>query len=289
MAVVLITGCSSGFGKLAAGELAAAGHQVIATMRDIHDRNREQKAELEKIANVRVLELDVTSDASVERAVELAESETPLDAVVHNAGIGAHGVAEGSTTEQFSYIMEVNMIGVHRLNRAVLPLLRARKSGLLIYMSSGLGKTSLPYFATYCASKHALEAYAESLGYELSTHGIDTVIIQPGSYLTGFRKKILYPDDPGRLADYAVEQAESEQLDRNTMEMLNSEMAPDPRDVTNAMIKVLSMSPGERPLRIALRKDAGGLKMINQICGEVQGAMLRGMNLEHRIPKRPQL
>ncbi|MBL0063283.1 MAG: hypothetical protein IPP40_17820 [bacterium] len=71
--------------------------------------------------------------------------------------------------------------------------------------------------------------------------------------------------------------------------MLASEMAPDPHDVTNAMLKVLSLPSGERPLRVALRKDSGGLKMINQICGEVQGALLRGMRLEHRLPKRPQL
>ncbi|MBL0063284.1 MAG: SDR family NAD(P)-dependent oxidoreductase [bacterium] len=78
--------------------------------------------------------------------------------MIHNAGIGVNGVAEGSTPEQLSYIMDVNLIGAHRLNRAILPHLRTRKSGLLIYISSGLGRTVLPYLSAYCASKFALES-----------------------------------------------------------------------------------------------------------------------------------
>ena len=255
-------------------------------MRDPLGRNQKAARELAELSGVRVLELDVTQDDSVSKAAELAGD---VDAVIHNAGLGITGVAEGSTTEQLSYIMEVNLIGVHRLNRAVLPGMRARKSGLLIYVSSGLGRTVLPYMSAYCASKYALEAYAETLSYELSTHGIDTVILQPGAYPSGFRGNILKPDDQDRLADYPVEQAEAESIHRNISEMLQSEMAPDPHDVTRAMLKVIEMPRTERPLRVALRKDSGGLKMINQICGEVQGALLRGMNLEHRLPKRPQL
>ncbi|MCB1060527.1 MAG: SDR family oxidoreductase [Calditrichaeota bacterium] len=286
MATILITGCSSGFGNLATRELSAAGHSVVASMRDPLGRNQKAARELAELSGVRVLELDVTQDDSVSKAAELAGD---VDAVIHNAGLGITGVAEGSTTEQLSYIMEVNLIGVHRLNRAVLPGMRARKSGLLIYVSSGLGRTVLPYMSAYCASKYALEAYAETLSYELSTHGIDTVILQPGAYPSGFRGNILKPDDQDRLADYPVEQAEAESIHRNISEMLQSEMAPDPHDVTRAMLKVIEMPRTERPLRVALRKDSGGLKMINQICGEVQGALLRGMNLEHRLPKRPQL
>jgi NAD(P)-dependent dehydrogenase (short-subunit alcohol dehydrogenase family) len=286
VATLLITGCSNGFGRLAAHELSAAGHTVLATMRVPRGRNSAAASELEKLPNVRVLELDVTDDKSVQEAADLADD---VDVVIHNAGIGATGVTEAGTAEQLSYIMEVNLIGVHRLNRAILPKLRARGNGLLIYLSSGLGRTVLPYMSAYCASKYALEAYAESLSYELTPHGIDTVILQPGAYPTGFRTSILTPDDVPRLADYPVEQKESETIHRNISEMLHSEMAPDPRDVTNAMLKVIDMPRGERPLRVALRRDAGGLKMINQICGEVQGALLRGMNLEYRAPKRPQL
>ena len=209
MAVVLITGCSSGFGKLAAVELAANGHNVFATMREINGKNREVANELRANPMIKVVELDVTSDGSVNRAVEQVAAESPPDVVIHNAGIGVNGVAEGSTTEQLSHVMDVNLIGVHRLNRAILPQLRSRRTGLLIYVSSGLGRTVLPYLSSYCASKFALEAYAESLAYEVSTHGIDTVILQPGAYPSNFRANILDPDDPLRLADYPIEQAEA--------------------------------------------------------------------------------
>lgn len=289
MAAVLITGCSSGFGKLAATELAAYGHDVVATMRGVKGKNRAVAEELSSNARIRVVELDVTSDSSVEQAVTQVLAESSLDVVIHNAGIGVNGVAEGSTSEQLSYIMDVNLIGVHRLNRAVLPHLRSRKSGLLIYISSGLGRTVLPYLSGYCASKFALEAYAESVAYEISTHGVDTVILQPGAYPSSFRANILAPDDHSRLTDYPVEQAEALASHEATRSYLASDAAPDPREVTNAMLSVIDMPFGERPFRIAMRKNSGGLKMINQICGEVQGAFLRGMRLEHRLPKRPQL
>lgn len=287
MATVLITGCSSGFGHLATRQIAAAGHTVFATMRDPVGRNRAAADELSGLDNVRVLALDVTSDESVANAI--AGIDAALDCVIHNAGMGVNGVAEASTPAQLSYVLDVNVVGVHRLNRAVLPAMRAQRSGLLIYVSSGLGRTVLPYLSGYCASKFALEAYAESLAYEVITHGIETAIIQPGAYPSNFRANILDTDDAARLAGYPDEQAEAEQSDAQTKQYLASGAAPDPRDVSNAMLMMLEATPGTRPLRVALRKDSGGLKMINQICSEVQGAMLRGMRLEHRLPKRPQL
>lgn len=289
MANVLVTGCSSGFGKLAAQELSIAGHTVFASMRDIAGKNHTAADELQGLPRVRVLELDVTNEASVNSAVHDILADSPLDVVIHNAGVGVNGVAEASTPEQFTHILDVNLVGTHRLNRAVLPHFRVRQSGLLIYISSGLGRTVLPYLASYCASKFALEAYAESLAAEVLTHGIDTVILQPGAYPSSFRANILAPDDTTRLAAYPIEQAESLQSHEATKAMLASEAAPDPREVTNAMISVIDMPFGERPFRIAMRKNSGGLKMINQICGEVQGALMRGMRYDHRLPKRPQL
>lgn len=288
MARVIITGCSSGFGELAARELSQAGHVVYATMRGTTGKNRAIAEELSALPSVKVLEMDVTSEESIAQAVAAALAEGGLDAVVHNAGIGVNGVAEASTPEQFAQVLDVNVLGVHRLNRALLPHFRGCRSGLLIYVSSGLGRTVLPYLAAYCASKFALEAYAESLAYEVATHGIDTVILQPGAYPSKFRANILDPDDTQRLAAYAIEQEEALASHEATKAMLASEAAPDSREVTNAMLSVLDMPPGERPFRIAMRRNSGGLKMINQICGEVQGAMMRGMKYEHRLPKKPQ-
>lgn len=288
MARVLITGCSSGFGELAARELAQAGHVVYATMRGTANKNSVIARELSALPSVRVLDMDVTSEKSIEDAVAAVLADGGLDAVVHNAGIGVNGVAEASTPEQFAHVLDVNVLGVHRLNRAVLPHFRGCKSGLLIYVSSGLGRTVLPYLASYCASKFALEAYAESLAYEVVTHGIDSVILQPGAYPSKFRANILDPDDPQRLSAYPLEQEEALASHEATKAMLASEAAPDSRDVTNAIVNVLDMPAGERPFRIAMRRNSGGLKMVNQICGEVQGALMRGMKYEHRLPKRPQ-
>ncbi|MBK6765520.1 MAG: SDR family NAD(P)-dependent oxidoreductase [bacterium] len=289
MARVLITGCSSGFGELAARELSQAGHFVYATMRGTAAKNSATAQVLGSLPGVKVLDMDVTSEESIDRAVTTVFADGQLDAVVHNAGIGVNGVAEASTPEQLAHVMDVNVLGVHRLNRAVLPHFRGCRSGLLIYVSSGLGRTVLPYLASYCASKFALEAYAEALAYEVATHGIDSVILQPGAYPSRFRANILDPDDPVRLAGYPVEQSEAMANHEATKEMLASEAAPDPREVTNAMLTVIEAPPGERPFRIAMRRNSGGLKMINQICGEVQNAMMRGMKYEHRLPKRPQL
>jgi NAD(P)-dependent dehydrogenase (short-subunit alcohol dehydrogenase family) len=286
---VLITGCSSGFGKLAAEEIALEGHRVFATMRNPKEQNSEAANSLSVAKNVVVLEMDVTSEVSVENAVNQCMARGGVDCVIHNAGIGVDGVAEASTTEQFARILDVNLLGVHRLNRYVLPHMRARRSGLLIYISSGLGRTVLPYLASYCASKFALEAYAEALGYEVILHGIESVILQPGAYPSEFRSKILEPDDVERLQGYPVEHEEAVRINALTNQYLSSEAAPDPHDVTNAMLKMIEAPPGTRPMRIALRRDSGGLKMINQICSEVQGAMMRGMKLEHRLPARPQL
>lgn len=289
MAGILITGCSSGFGELAAREFSRTGHRVFATMRGTDGRNQGIAEELSRLENVTVHELDVTNEESIAACAEEILAQSALDVIVHNAGFGVYGVAEGSTPEQFSRVLEVNLLGVHRLNRAFLPHLRSRRSGLLIYLSSGSGRTVFPYSSVYCASKFALEAYAEALAYELRTFDIDSVILEPGAYPSRYRQNVERPDDGKVLAQYPVEQAEAEKIHANIVEMLHSEMAPDPRDITNAMLHVLSLAPGERPLRVALRKDAGGLKMINQICGEVQGALLRGLNLEHRTVKRPQL
>lgn len=286
---VLITGCSSGFGKLAAEEISLEGHMVFATMREIQGRNSRAARALASVKNVVVLEMDVTIEASVENAANQCMARGGVDCVIHNAGIGADGLAEASTAGQFARVLDVNVLGAHRLNRAILPHMRGRRSGLLIYISSGLGRTVLPYMASYCASKFALEGYAESLSYEVITHGIETVILQPGAYPSEFRSKILEPDDPKRSDGYALENEEARQINILTNEYLASEKAPNPHDVVHAMLKMIEAEPGTRPLRIALRRDSGGLKMINQICSEVQGAMLRGMKLEHRLPARPQL
>ena len=145
--VVLITGASTGFGRVTAELLARRGYRVFATMRDTAGRNSGAREDLESLGSD-VLELDVTDDLSVARAVSEALSRAgQIDVVINNAGFGNLGVTEAYTVDQFKQLFETNVFGVVRVNRAVLPSMRERGSGLLIHVSSIAGRSTLPYMA----------------------------------------------------------------------------------------------------------------------------------------------
>jgi NAD(P)-dependent dehydrogenase (short-subunit alcohol dehydrogenase family) len=143
---ILVTGASSGFGRLASQTLARAGHRVFAGMRDPHGRNAKAAAGLlasvgDSSGSIEVVALDVTADDVVDAAVALIKSSAGgLDVVINNAGIAAMGMLETFTAEQAAMLFQTNVIGVHRVNRAVLPLMRQANGGLLIHVSSVLGR-----------------------------------------------------------------------------------------------------------------------------------------------------
>src|SRR5262245_37974035 len=203
---VLITGTTTGFGRATAERLARRGDHVFATMRDVNGRNAEHRQALEALARseslkLRVLDLDVTNDKSVDAAVASALSEAGgLDVVINNAGIWALGVTEAFTPKQYEEIFAVNVYGVVRVNRAVLPAMRKQRSGLLVHVSSGAGRLTVPAVAAYCASKFALEAIADAYRYELVPFGIDSVIVEPGVHNTGIFERVGAPADSARLA-----------------------------------------------------------------------------------------
>ena len=166
-AVIVVTGASTGFGRLIAETAARKGYRVFATMRNMTGKKATNASQLNELAKresiwLRALELDVTSDASVERAVAEVVRETGrIDVLINNAGYGLMGVTEAATLEQAQRIMDTNFFGVVRMNRAVLPHMRKQKSGLLVHISSGAGRVVVPSMGFYCASKWALEALAE--------------------------------------------------------------------------------------------------------------------------------
>lgn len=184
--VVLISGCSSGFGLMTAARLASRGHKVIATMRDLSKRNvllsevnRRGGQEIE------VLRLDVTDKESIRTVIEhIAAEYGYVDVLVNNAGYGIGGFFEDLTEEEIRQQMETNFFGVQNLTRAVIPLMRQRKRGRVINISSVAGFSASPAFGAYNASKWALEAFSESLQYELKLFGIDVLLIEPGTYRT---------------------------------------------------------------------------------------------------------
>ena len=183
--VVLITGCSSGFGLLIAARLSSKGYQVIATMRNLTKENALISEVNRRQAKVDILQMDVTDKGSIARAVsQMAGRYGHIDVLVNNAGYGVGGFFEDLTDEEIRQQMETNFFGVQNVTRAVIPLMRPRKKGKIINVSSVAGFSTSPAFGAYNASKWALEAFSESLRYELKFFGIDVLLVEPGTYKT---------------------------------------------------------------------------------------------------------
>lgn len=187
MRTVLITGTSSGIGLATSVELAKRGWSVVATMRDL-TRRGELDRQLQSAGvsdRVRVAQLDVTDSQSIDALVAgLDLPNRPLDGVVHNAGIGAGGAFEDLDDALFRRVMETNFFGVLELTRALLPTFRAQNSGRIVVVSSQAGFVGQPANSIYCASKWALEGWAESMAYELDAFGIHVILVEPGPYKT---------------------------------------------------------------------------------------------------------
>ena len=252
---VLITGTSTGFGRDTAERLARRGHHVFATMRDLSGRNAVHREALDGLASreglqLRVLELDVTDQTSVDRAIAAALEEAgDLDVVINNAGIAAIGVTEAFTPEQFQQIFAVNVYGVIRVNRAVLPSMRRQRSGLLVHVSSGAGRVTIPALAAYCASKYALEAIADAYRYELLPFGVDSILVEPGVYRTGIHDRWIYPADVTRLAEYGSTAEFAQRVDGVFQAIVGAPDAPGSGDVVDALVALIDMSPEQRPFR----------------------------------------
>jgi NAD(P)-dependent dehydrogenase (short-subunit alcohol dehydrogenase family) len=188
MPTVLITGTSTGFGRVATELLAARGWRVFATMRDPARKEPLERALKDAGLSERVsfVQLDVTDLASIEAAVKsvLAQTGNALDAVVHNAGIAVAGVLEDLSDADIRRVMDTNFFGVLKLTRALLPIFRAQRRGRIVLVSSQSALAGQPGNSMYCASKWALEGWAESLAYEVDPFGIDVVLIEPGPYRT---------------------------------------------------------------------------------------------------------
>ncbi len=180
--VVLVTGASTGFGRLFTETLARKGYTVFATMRDPKGKNaKNSAAEIEALAKkeslpIHILELDVTKDDSVDKALKaVIDKAGRIDVVINNAGFPVVGLTETITVEQAQSQFDTNFFGCVRVNRAALPYMRKQKSGLLLHISSGAGRLVFPTFGFYCASKFALEAFSEAYNYELAGQGIQSI------------------------------------------------------------------------------------------------------------------
>jgi NAD(P)-dependent dehydrogenase (short-subunit alcohol dehydrogenase family) len=278
--VVLITGSSTGFGRLFVDTLSRKGHTVFATMRDPGGRNAKNASEIRALAEkdslpVYVLELDVTDDASVERAVDAAIARAGrIDVAINNAGYYLSGLEEAVTTEQARRLMDTNFLGPVRVNRAVLPHLRRQRSGVLMHISSGAGRVILPSAGFYCASKFALEALAEAYSYELASQGIESVIVEPGAYETPVFGNTVTAADQARTTTYGALQ----QMPAKVNAALSSS-AGNAEEVADAVLRIIETPAGEKQLRYFVSPRKFGVDEINALSKQVQANVLEAFGL----------
>ncbi|WP_277212254.1 oxidoreductase [Isoptericola croceus] len=210
--VALVTGASSGIGKDAALGLVKAGFDVVGTSRDT--------SRVTPLEGVTFLDLDVARDDSAAAAVkQVIERFGRIDVLVNNAGVGSIGAAEESSVAQAQTVFDINVFGVLRMVREVLPHMRAQERGRIINLSSVQGFIPAPYMAVYGASKHAIEGYTQSLDHEVREYGIRALLVEPAYTRTGFEANSTQPDLPlevyaqqrqtfGRIMTAAVEEGD---------------------------------------------------------------------------------
>jgi NAD(P)-dependent dehydrogenase (short-subunit alcohol dehydrogenase family) len=236
--VAIVTGASAGIGEATALALVGAGYRVFGTYR---------KTPHSKSAGVEYLVCDVTSDGSVEAAVnEVLAKAGRIDLLVNNAGVGLIGGAEESSVAQAKSLFDVNLFGVMRTTKAVLPVMRRQRLGRIVNLSSVQGLIPAPYMALYASSKHALEGYSESLDHEVRDAGVRVVLVEPAYTRTLFESSLLQADQP--LDEYQSARSNAQAVMRDVMKNADS-----PELVAKAVLKAAT-EPNPRR-----RYTAGGL------------------------------
>jgi NAD(P)-dependent dehydrogenase (short-subunit alcohol dehydrogenase family) len=252
--VVLVTGCSSGFGELIAQTLARAGHRTFASMRDIAHRNAEAAQKFRALAaaehlDLEVVEMDVASDASVARAVDqVIARAAQIDVVVNNAGTSSSGPLEAFSVDQMAALLNVNALGPMRVSKAVLGAMRARQSGQIIWISSTLGRVLRGRGGLYPATKWAAEGLAETLHHQVAPFGIDVTILEPDSYPTAYMYRTMQAEDQEIVAAYAT-------LDSPVRDPSKPDYRPHPQEVADAVKALIDVPAGRRPLRLVVGPD----------------------------------
>jgi NAD(P)-dependent dehydrogenase (short-subunit alcohol dehydrogenase family) len=284
--IIVVTGASRGFGRLAANALARAGHTVYASMRGTTGRNAARVAEVEKFArqhdvDLRAIELDVASQASVNAAIAaIISGHGRLDVVLHNAGHTVYGPSEAFTPEQLAQLYDTNVLGTQRVNRAALPQLRKQGQGLVLWMSSSSARGGTPpYLGPYFASKAAMEALAVSYACELARWGIETSIIVPGSFNKYHYAHSGRPADAMRAEEYADgPTADISEVALKGLAALASKDA-DPQAVVDAIVEVVGTPFGERPFRVHFDPSDDGAVIVNDVADRVRAELLRQIGL----------
>jgi NAD(P)-dependent dehydrogenase (short-subunit alcohol dehydrogenase family) len=285
---ILVTGAGTGFGRLASETLARAGHTVYASMRDIAGRNAANAQEIASLASaeeidLRPIELDVGSEDSAKAAVDrVLREQGKLDVLVNNAGMLVIGVTEAFTPEQALEVFNTNTISWLRMNRAVLPHMREQSEGLIVYVGSVTSCILSPFQGPYCASKAAGDVLAETMHYENTRYGIDSVIVQPGAYTEG--------TNHFGGARHAADTEVAAQYDRinDLPPKLASRLAglaqpghrTDPAEIAEKIRDVIAMDSGSRPFRIVVDPQHHGAEEVNAVRMERQREFMRRFGID---------
>jgi NAD(P)-dependent dehydrogenase (short-subunit alcohol dehydrogenase family) len=277
---IIVTGTSSGFGLLTVKELAKQGHTVYATMRNVTTKNAKVAQELKSWAgennvDIRVFELDVTSDSSVKAAItEIGkDSNGRIDVLVNNAGLFMMGLSETVTTKQLEDIFQINVFGVDRVIKAVLPYMHKQHEGLLITLSSGLARLHLPYVGAYTATKTAIDVIATTYHFELSRLGIDSIVIQPGAIPTELWHKSSAPEDLSAVRSYGEHGAQIKEGIEKVF--VKTPESPDPQIVADVIARVINTPQGQRDMWNVI--GMGGLEPTVEAINNSTGEFSKGV------------
>lgn len=265
--IALVTGASSGFGRMIATDLARAGHTVYASMRDTTGKNAstvaEIAAEAEKEAiGLQTVELDVQNEESIAKAVDAIIGEHGrIDILVQNAGHMVYGPTEAFSVEQLAQQYDVNVLGTHRVNRAVLPHMRKARDGLLVWTSSSSVAGGVPpLLGPYFAAKAGMDALAVCYAKELAPFGIETSIVVPGAFTKGTN----HFAHAGTPSDTAVNGAYKAALPDGFFERMNAALSAtipedaEPEAVGRAVVEIVNTPKGKRPLRVMVDPASDG-------------------------------
>ncbi len=287
--IIVISGASSGFGALTARALAKAGHTVYAGIRETGGRNAPQVEAVAAFAkengvDLRAVELDVASDASVEAGIaEIIAQQGRIDTVIHNAGHMSFGPAEAFTPEQFAELYDINVLSTQRVNRAALPHLRKQGKGLVVWVSSSSTRGGTPpYLSPYFAAKAAMDSLAVSYASELTRWGIETAIIVPGAFTKGTNHFAHSgsPADKARAAEYD-NGPYAGVPDQALKGLASLEPADaDAASVATAIVEVVDMPFGTRPFRVHIDPSENGAEIVNGVADRVRAELFRRIGLE---------
>lgn len=286
--VIVVTGASSGFGRLSAEALALAGHTVYASMRDVGGRNAPAVEAAGYFAKdngveLRTVEMDVQSQASVDAAIEkVFNANGRIDVLVHNAGHMGFGPAEAFTPQQLADLYDVNVVSTQRVNRAVLPHMRRQQRGLLVWVSSSSSAGGTPpYLAPYFAAKAAMDALAVSYARELTRWGIETSILVPGAFTSGTNHfgRAGTPADHRVLDEY--ETGPYAGFNTRIQEAFDAIVPPDAdvSAVAEALVKVVAMPFGQRPFRVHIDPAGDGADVGFAVLDRLRAEMLHRVGL----------